>query len=89
MTTSKKGKDEGDNGNGEPKGATGAAAGAPHATGATGAPPKVPSCDSCVFCLGTGPLYCKAHPPTVRSDTLVGVWPIVQASDWCGEYQSE
>jgi hypothetical protein len=60
-------------------------------------PKKVPpadpqACDACRFMLANQTDefgYCRRYPPTA-SDNEDGVsttvWPIVSASEWCGEF---
>jgi hypothetical protein len=46
------------------------------------------ACATCRFANDGGFLRnCRRHAPTLDAPTGRAVWPVVEASDWCGEYQ--
>ena len=49
------------------------------------------TCESCRFGqqedLRRGWGKCRRYPPKVYSHNPSGNWPVVDASDWCGEYK--
>lgn len=53
-----------------------------------------PMCDTCKFCAAAFTLsgeggQCRRYPPKVfdRPDQAMALWPEVDFTDWCGEYQ--
>ncbi len=51
------------------------------------------SCSTCVFFdkqgspTSTREGYCRSKPPTLEPTSLVGLWPGVLGSDWCGTWK--
>lgn len=50
--------------------------------------PPGQNCASCAYGIMRDEVReCRAHPPTHYQPVPRGSWPIVQDTDWCGEYK--
>lgn len=47
-----------------------------------------PKCHSCRYSVSWGPGFqCRRHAPTRSPDNDYPHWPLVNADDWCGDFE--